>query len=237
MVYPSPFLRWDTRLTEDLKEEVEALAGELDALRALRQVTITAEGPLSRSKIALKLAIYRNSLLWRLVALYEGTAASWNGGAAISALLSARASLETLAVISHLCGRVGVLLTEDKLGELDTFLQHGLFANRDTDLLAIAPETLATNVLNYVKKLDKHIPGTAEIYDLLSERCHPNYAGHYGMFARLDQSTRTVRFSDDLNIQQIWDYILAGLFAMPLATVTIRTLDKLIPSVAALHDF
>ena len=58
-------------------------------------------GPFARSKIAWKLATYQHVLLHRIVALMDGASVAWNNRCTLSAMLSVRALMETLAVIAE----------------------------------------------------------------------------------------------------------------------------------------
>src|SRR5258708_2753859 len=93
-------LAWDDRLTEADKALVEELNASLDRLDAGRAIEINVAGPFARSKIAWKLATYQYALMHRIVALMDGAAVAWNNRCTLSAILSARAFMETIAVMA-----------------------------------------------------------------------------------------------------------------------------------------
>jgi hypothetical protein len=179
---PIPFV-WDDRLTEADRQLVGDLNASLKRLSGLRALEINVSGKFARSKIAWKLATYQHVLLHRLVALTDGAAVAWNGRYTLSAMLSARARMETFAVMSEFERRVTRLLKEEDLGSLDALAQNGIFASRDPELTKENPELLAINVLAYIDKFDKIAKGFRGHYDRLSERCHPNSLGHNFMFS------------------------------------------------------
>jgi hypothetical protein len=171
-------LAWDDRLAEADKKRIEDLNASLDRLSGMRAVEINVSGKFLRSKIAWKLATYQHALLHRLIALMDGSAVAWNNRCTLSAMLSARALMETFAVMAEFERQVGRLLKEENLGGLDALAQNGIFASRDPEWIKDNPETHALSVLTYIEKFDKRAEGFRGHYDMLSERCHPNSLGH-----------------------------------------------------------
>ena len=226
---------WDDRLTEADKNLVGDLNVSLDRLSGLRATEIVVSGKFARSKIAWKLATYQHVLLHRLVALADGAAIAWNSRATLSAMLSARALMETFAVMAEFERKVTRLLKEEDLGGLDALAQNGIFASRDEELTKDNPETKATNIVTYIDKFDKHAEGFRGHYDMLSERCHPNAMGHNFMFAKLDRIDGTVRFFDEREPGRNGKMILAALAPLPLTESISARLDELIEKVSELH--
>jgi len=103
-------LVWDDRLPEDDRRVVGDLNTSLERLSGLRAVEITVSGKFLRSKIAWKLAIYQHVLLHQIVALMDGTAVAWNSRCTLSCMLSARAFMETFAVMAEFERKVTRLL-------------------------------------------------------------------------------------------------------------------------------
>jgi hypothetical protein len=152
-----------------------------------------------RSKIAWKLATYQHALLHRVVALIDGAALAWNNRCILSAILSARALMETIAVMAEFEKQIAVLLEREDLGALDALVQRGTFASRDPEWLKEFPETKAINAITYVEKFDKQLPGFKGHYDMLSERCHPNSTGHNFLFSSTLR-TRRCAFAMSANL-------------------------------------
>ena len=103
---PDAFV-WDGRLTEKDKEFVAELNAALECLNEGRAIEINVAGPFARSKIAWKLAVHQQGLLHRLIALMDGTSVAWNNRRTLSAILCARALMETIAVMSNLESPIG----------------------------------------------------------------------------------------------------------------------------------
>jgi hypothetical protein len=231
---PAYFI-WDDRLTEADKKRVGSVNASLERLSGLRAVEITVSGKFARSKIAWKLATYQHVLLHRIVALMDGAAVAWNSRCTLSAMLSARAFMETFAVMAEFECRVTQLLKEEDLGGLDALAQNGIFASRDKDWVKEIPKTAAISVLTYIDKVDKIAEGFRGHYDMLSERCHPNSLGHNFMFSKLDRTDGTVSFCDEREPERNGQMILAALAPLPLVESIMARLDDMIEKVADLH--
>lgn len=232
---PAHFV-WDDRLKDGDKKVVSDLNGSLERLTGLRAVEINVSGKFLRSKIAWKLATYQHALLHRIVALMDGAAVEWNNRCTLSCMLSARALMETFAVMAEMEQRVERLLTGEDLGGLDALAQNGVFATRDPQWIKDNPETQAVSVLTYIDKFDKRLEGFRRHYDMLSERCHPNSLGHNFMFAELDSTDGTVRYCDERDPGPNGTMIFATLITMQLVESMMRRLDDLIEKVSELHD-
>jgi hypothetical protein len=225
----------DDRLIEYDKKFVGELNASLERLSGLRAVEINVTEKFLRSKIAWKLATYQHALLHRLVALTDGAAVAWNNRCTLSAMLSARALMETFAVMVEFERRVARLLKDEDLGGLDALAQNGIFASRDPDWIKESPEPQAVNVLTYVDKFDKRCEGFRGHYDMLSERCHPNSLGHNFMFSELDRTDGTVRYCDERQPARNGQMILAALAPLPLVESIMARLDALIEKVSDFH--
>jgi hypothetical protein len=226
---------WDRRLPEADRKLVGDLNTSLDRLSGLRALEINVSGKFLRSKIAWKLAAYQHVLLHPLVALMDGAAVAWNNRCTLSAMLSARALMETFAVMAEFEQRVARLLKEEDLGGLNAVAQNGIFAGRDPDWIKDNPVAQAVSVLTYIDKFDKRVEGFRGHYDRLSERCHPNSLGHNFMFAELDHSNGTVRFCNEREPARNGDLIMGVLIPLPLVESIMARLDELIEKVSDLQ--
>jgi hypothetical protein len=233
-------LVWDDRLPEADKATIDGLNASLLRLDAMRAIEINISGPFACSKIAWKLATYQHALLHRVIALIDGTALAWNARSTLSAMLSARAFMETLAVFAELESQVTQFLAKEDLakedlGALDAHAQRGTFASRDEELIKEFPEIKATNILTFVDKFDKDAEGFRGHYDRLSEHCHPNSLGHHFMFSAFDRSEGSTRYSDECEPARNAHMIIAALIPLPLVESMTTRLTDLIFKVAELH--
>jgi hypothetical protein len=143
--------------------------------------------------------------------------------------------MESVAVFAELERCVALNLRREDLAELDRIAQHGTFASRDPEWIRDHPELTAVNVLTYIDKFDKVAKGFRGHYDRLSERCHPNSMGHNFMFAELDRSDGTIRFSDEVQPENNALSILAAVGVLPLVETMSKRLDEAIIKVADLQ--
>jgi hypothetical protein len=227
---------WDERLQEEDKLLVATLNASMKRLNERRAIEINVAGPFARSKVAWKLAVYQHSLLHRLIALLDGTSVAWNNRCALSTILSARALMETMALISALATQVARALAAQDISALDALAQKGTFSSRDEEWLKDFPEYKAANVLTHIDRFDSRANGFRKHYDMLSERCHPNASGHYFMFGQLNREDGSIRFFDEREPERNAQLILAALAVFPLAETLMDQLDGLIVSVSELHN-
>jgi hypothetical protein len=180
---------------EDRRDDLAAANAELLALSKDRQSRINLlDEPFSKSKIAWKVATYANAMLYRYCSLAEGVAISWNADNMLSAILSARAMSETVAMFWEFGGRFKKIADEGDFAAADNLVMHYLFGTRDKETLKENPELHARQVLNAIDYVENTIPTFRSHYDRLSEFCHPNSWGQRGMFSDLDQKTGTAVF-------------------------------------------
>jgi hypothetical protein len=159
--------------------------------RRVRRVMV--EGDFAASKLAWKAAVLQQVLLHRCVALGSGCGKMWNYGNVLSSILAARALLETIALTLDFEAKLQVHVASKDFAKINELTQFHTFATRSEKMLTEMPDLKAKNVLDYIDRLDKKVPGMRDHYEFLSEWCHPNSQGHFFTFASLDQTTGTSR--------------------------------------------
>jgi hypothetical protein len=232
---PPATMVWDDRLPETDKARLDEINASLVRLDGMRAVKINVEGPFLRSKIAWKLVTYQHALLHRVIALMDGVAVAWNARSTLAAILAARAFMETFAVMDALEHRVADLLGREDLGGLDDLAGNGIFASRDEQWLAEFPETKAINAVTFIGRFNKRIEGFRAHYDRLSERCHPNSAGHNFMFSKLDTKTGSVTYFEEREPGRNGDLVMGAILLLPLVKSMMPRLDALILKVSDLQ--
>lgn len=188
-------------LTEDeclLVDRVNECAAKVADARP-EAVTGSDGGPTR----AWKWRTYQVALLYRTVSLFDGAAASIAAESPLVALIAGRALMETIALLGELEVKTRAVLNGGSVESFDQWLFQRIFATRDEAFLNLAdegmPSTKATSILTIMKHFELHIPDAAgyqEVYDQLSEFCHPNAFGHHFMFGRLDRAAHTMRYSE-----------------------------------------
>jgi hypothetical protein len=105
-----------------------------------------------------------------------------------------RALLETFAVFDEFVRELLSCLAREDLGAMDDLVMNRTFATKDNDLLHDHPNLVATNALTFINKMGKHygLPIRAN-YDSLSERCHPNSAGHHQMYSTTEKPSAALK--------------------------------------------
>jgi hypothetical protein len=100
--------------------------------------------------------------------------------------------METCAALWYLADRA---IDPTEIGEINRRLMNLLVGTR-TDPDGTFPK--AENVLKFVDRVDKTIPGFRTQYDRLSEFAHPNHSGTVLLFSRLDETTGIARFGKNM---------------------------------------
>ena len=224
----------NSRLDEVGQRSLANANASLRRLGALRVTEIRHSAPF-QSEVAWQLATYRQALLFRVVALADGMANAWNSGTTLAGLLSARALIETIAVVASLEKRVASLLAQASIDQTKALLEREFFASRDSEVLDQAPQVEATSVLTKVGKLEKLVPGIEKLYFHLSEICHPNALGHNLMFGTFERATETYTFCDERFPNQNTTTILAVLDLLPPTEASFAELDRLALETTSVH--
>lgn len=188
------------------------------------------------SKLAWKVGTFVEVILYRLVALCQSLALNWNVQNMLGCNLSARALMETSALLLDFEQELSTAITEENLGAADELLNNRHFATRDKGWLESNPDTKAINVLTLIDKLNKRLlKNTRRIYDILSESCHPNYLGHHAMYATLDTRTGTTTFSDAKDLEGRRQAIFGCMYLILLDENCLKRLEVEIDRLAALQ--
>ena len=184
-------------------------AGDLSSLQEARSFVDTIAGSLPdkiqvaaltlKSKIPFKALSVRETLLHRIHALASAAVELFEGHRVIPAVVLTRAVSESTAVMFTLHERTARFLYDHKVNDFDDFLMCNLVGARNN------PEMpTAVNILTFIDRVEKTIPGFRSSYDSLSECAHPNWAGTLGAYGTIDRdkyelnlgpSSRTATFS------------------------------------------
>jgi hypothetical protein len=176
----------------------------------------------------------REAVLYRIVMLARGVRLCWNARNTLASFLLVRALAETVAVFDEFERELLADLERKDLGPIDQLLMNRTFATKDRELLKEYPEHSAINVLTFIDKLERrHDFPVRDNYDSLSERCHPNSAGHHQMYSTTDETNGTVTFSETKDVAASLDYIIA-----PLGLVLLfeRSMDRIDEATHKLAD-
>lgn len=234
---PSPSVQQFQISAETAPPDAEALTSindEIARLATRRRSTVAVTGYLARSKIAWKMETFAEAVLYRIVALAEGTALSWNAAMPLPAFLCTRALVETVALLVDFERRASALLDAEDIRGLDELAMNRIFSSRDEEWLAQSPQFRTVNVQTHIEKLDRLLPGALSHYNRLSERCHPNSLGHHQMFTSTDYSNGTVAYDGRKAMRDI-PAIIAGLTLLTVAEHCFLQFSVLFERVSELH--
>jgi hypothetical protein len=220
-------------------DDIELLASANQSIAHLierRLPTIEVVGRYLDSKLAWKVGTFVEAILYRIVALSQSLALNWNVQNILGCNLSARALMETSALLLDFEHELSRAIAKGDLGEINSLVTNRHFATRDRGGLEVHPDALATNVLTLIDKLNKRLLDNGRhIYDILSESCHPNYLGHHAMYATLDPLTGTTAFSDSKDLEGHRHAIFGCMLLIPIDENCLNRLEVDIDRLAELQ--
>jgi hypothetical protein len=168
---------------------------------------IDAIGASPTSKLPFKVLLYRETLIWRMAELSRASFQSFERDGLVSAIVLARAAVETSAALWSLCAKVADAVESDAINEIDEYLMK-LVAGMATG----APETdTSTNDVTlprpvkvgaFLNQVEKDIKGFSHQYGVLSEYAHPNWAGTVLLYAKHDAENQFTDFGQNLRKEE-----------------------------------
>ena len=112
----------------------------------------------------------------------------------VPAFLVTRAIIESVALLYQLHRKIVSAIEASDVVELNDWLWNAIFGSRNTDTDMTSP-----NVLTALDRMDKEHPGIREMYDQLSEFCHPNYGGVLASYSHLSEDKSILYLGPDPN--------------------------------------
>lgn len=168
------------------RELLELLESKLPSRIDHASVSLTA-------KIPFKVLWFRGSLIWRFTELCRSAFEDFKNDKLVSAILLTRAALETGAALWYLSTKIKTASESGALGDIDDYIARLILGSK-TD--PAVPQ--AINVLSFVDKVDKDIPGFRKQYDVLSEYAHPNWEGTTQLYSKPDPINKRVDFGSNM---------------------------------------
>ncbi len=182
---------------------MDEIRGRLELLESNLPKRIDAMAVSPTSKLPFKVLLYRETLIWRMGELGRDAFQSFERDRLVSAMVLARAAVETSAALWYLWDKVAAAVESDAIGDIDDYLMK-LVAGTATN----APKTAASTddvtlprpvrVSAFLKQADKDIEGFSHQYGLLSEYAHPNWAGTVLLYAKHDPGNRLTDFGPNI---------------------------------------
>lgn len=125
----------------------------------------------------------RDALAHRIRDLSEKTVPLFESNQLIPAFLVTRALLETVSLLYELHKKVVSAIDRKEVRQLDEWLERATLGRRNVDTKITAP-----NILSALDSMNTEYAGVREMYDQLSEFCHPNFAGVIASYSRLNDT-------------------------------------------------
>lgn len=193
------------------KEDLLAEAKEL--INTLSRSLPKRVDPVSislRAKIPFKALDYREVLCWRTEELARISYELYERGELASATTLTRACMENAAAIWYLNENIKKVIEAKEVGNIDDTLMKLLLGSK-SDLAKVD----AINVMSFIDRVDKDIPGFRGNYETMCEFAHPNWLGT----AYLYSNTNTEKIWTDLgkDVRNTESVVVHGLISLNLA--------------------
>lgn len=188
--------------TEELAE-ARRLAAALSASLP-EKIEIAAFGV--GSKAPFQLLTVREALIWRTEELARGACDALEREDFTVAALLVRSIAESAAMTWYL-----LEILDNRKGYTPAALNDILmrmFAGSKNGW-ADGPE--AVNVLTFVKRLDRKMPGFQDAYNSLSEAAHPNWRGVSGLYSKIDRENFVVHYGRGFNTERSGNQLVNAL--------------------------
>ena len=201
---PEPTVRFLTlgmELKGDDASVLEAIHQTLDRLTQRRKGRLAISDGLE--------AVLRQVILYRVVATAQGTIVNWNTGNILCSFLAARALFETFAFLWDYERAISEARKTGTPGGFKALTMKRLGSTRDPAKLKKNLFHEATNISTFIDRLSEKYPDANRVYDLLSQRCHPNMEGTFDAFVdEIDERHEDIQLSDWSNLQQSFNLIV-----------------------------
>ena len=162
-----------------------------------------------KTKRPFKAIWFRESACWRIAQLSRSSLECFEKRKLASAVLLARACMETSASLWYLRQILERSIEAQTIGDADERIMQLLMGSKvDPNLQK------AVNVLKCIDCVDKTIPGFRHQYDNLSEFAHPNWAGTVLLFSKREDGG-IANFGDNMRSEE--SVLVAGLHNLAVA--------------------
>lgn len=190
-------------MEESLLSLMSEIRGRVELLESSLPKRVDAMAVSPTSKLPFKVLLYREALIWRIAELGRAAFENFEQDRLVTAIVLARAAVETSAALWYLCTKVAAAVASDSVGDIDQYLMK-LVAGTATG----APKTDASTtdvtlprpvrVAAFLEQANKDIEGFSHQYGVLSEYAHPNWAGTVFLYAKHDPENRLTDFGQNI---------------------------------------
>lgn len=189
-----PFSPTTVALVDEARQRVRLLSDSLPTIIDAGSFR-TKDGAICRSKAPTIALSFREAQAWRVEEFSRTACDLIDRKDIVAGVANVRHAFESCAAIWYLHDLI------------ETHIQSGIDHQRLYDKLGrlfvgskkIFPEMpRSINVLDFIDKLDKKIPGARRNYDRLSEISHPNWAGSAAIYSNRTDDNFTTFFGRDV---------------------------------------
>jgi hypothetical protein len=170
-----------------MDEKIKEIEGYLAQLESMAPTIIDEKYKRMGNQIPFRVIVLRDGLIHRGVDLSKCALEMYKNIHMIPAIVLTRSIFESVSLIFFLHQKVEKFLSDRNQEELNAFLKRGTLGSKNNDT-----EYESINVLTAIDKLDKKYRGLREMYDALSEHSHPNWAGTFGSYIRLNEEKNSL---------------------------------------------
>ena len=184
---------------ESLSSLTDEVRARLELLESSRPNHVDATAVSTTAKLPFKALLYREALIWRMVELGRAAFDSFASEKLVSGIVLTRAAVETSAALWYLCAKVAAAVDSKAVGDIDRYLMKMVMGTATGAPAKAASPTDKTlprpvRVGEFLKAVERDIPGFSHQYGILSEYAHPNWAGTALLYSKHDMETRVTDF-------------------------------------------
>lgn len=128
----------------------------------------------------------------RITALLDDTTLLLSGGRLLGAAATARAGLETVAIVVEFFRRLKASIQRSNGDDIRGILSSFIFASFE---FSDVSQQKTPNIMDAIRSAEKRQTGLLRVYSILCETVHPNWSGriHYAESGIVDWSDATVQ--------------------------------------------
>lgn len=187
-----------------------------------------------KASVKWKAEMFLNSMLFRALSISSGICLNWNTGNGLSAVILARALMETGAVTWDMKNYILKNFNDKNIENIDKKLtiQTLAYSARISDENFPPP----FNIMDSIREIDKSFSGLKRTYDFLSDFAHPNYTGSLSSFGKSNAQKTGFTFSfDNANNEMVFSEIILGMIMLDVIELSIEDVSKIKDSLLELE--
>jgi len=217
---PSGFARYAVEAVGADWSDAADINTKLGYLQQSRLLAIMRDDKALRSLAAWKMAVCRQSALYRLVALSEAATIAWNSRNPVGAMTATIATIENAAVFCSYARRIAQHAAAPDFAGLEALADANGFSQA-FDRTAATQDS--SQVLQGLRTLP---PRVQTAYERLSDLADPRFVVRHQLFGTLDKAGSSVCFSPEESFDKaVFDLVLAGMSVIQIIEPALEVFD------------